>query len=207
MVPSAYISQARVISEEYAQGSVYPARMFRSASTQRRAVAALAAVAASCVAVTGCTGSTGIGPRPVDIRTDTLSPCSVLTPDQLSRFGLEPGHEQSVPAGGGQTERACIWLGRENRSYGVSFPATGVETMVGKPDTEVVKIAGFSAVRGIVHALDAVSPTCQVTIDAAPGRSISVEAQATPAKPAETDELCRSATDIATEVLTTVTPH
>lgn len=171
----------------------------------------LTGLALTCVFVTGCAHETGtepsvFPPRPVEIRTDSLAPCSMLSSDQQRELGLVESEERTVPVNG-QPSPACIWLSDTDLGYGAQTVPIGAEVAVTEQGASVIEVSGFGAVRSVVRTMTGGAPTCQVTVDAGPNRSIRVQAQATGIRPRSDEEMCRIATEVTGMVMATVVAY
>lgn len=169
-----------------------------------------AIVALMCALATGCAhevSSRGdaatFPPRPVDIRTGDLAPCSMLSPAQGSALGLDAGDAGAVSVNG-QPSLDCVWLSDTDLSYSAQTIPIGAEVAVTEQRAAVIEVNGFGAVRSVLRELTGGAPTCQVTVDAGPNQSIRIQAQATGERPRRDDEMCAIATDVAGMVMITV---
>lgn len=165
----------------------------------------LSAIAA-LVALTGCSAGapepSAFPSRPVDVAIAGLDPCTVFTGSQQSALGLRKATPAQAVVNG-RPSTGCVWLGRTDIGYNTQTIPVGAEVALSEPAGVVVRVNGFGAVRNVVRELTGGAPTCQVTIDAAPGQSIRVQAQADLPNHTE-DEMCRLATAASSMVMTTV---
>lgn len=169
-----------------------------------------AAVLLLCAVVAGCSQDVvpreetrGFPARPLDIGTHDVAPCSMLTSAQGVELGLDEGQAR-VANVNEQRSPACIWLSESDISYSAQTIPIGAEAARSEVGAAIIEVNGFGAVRSIPRALAGGTPICQVTVDAGPGQSIRVQAQATGERPRTEDEMCRIATDVTGMVMTTV---
>lgn len=141
-------------------------------------------------------------PRPFDVTVAGLDSCTMFTEGQRTALGLRKAVPREVTVNG-QPSSGCVWLGRADLGYNTQTIPLGAEVALSDPAGVVVPVNGFGAVRNVVRGATGGDPICQVTIDAAPGASIRVQAEASLPNHAD-DEMCRLATNAASMVMQTI---
>lgn len=112
-------------------------------------------------------------PRPVELRLDGIDPCTLLTPAQKAKLGLdEPGASSADSDQIGSP--ACDWLRSTVRPYGGLLIRTtvrqGVPDRMGSDQPEqIIDIGGFPALQTTGSFIDP-QAHCLVLVDVAPGQ-------------------------------------
>ena len=168
-------------------------------------ITVLTAVLASCSSSSTRPGGQPLvfPPRPAEISIEKAGNCTVLSKEQQKQLKIFDARA-SMNTVNGQPSPGCTLLGREGIDFNTQTIPVGAEIAVRTPNSEVLSVNGFGAVRDIpVNSLGP-TPLCQIAIDAAQGKTIRVQASATPRMELEPPELCRRATEAASMVMTTL---
>lgn len=170
---------------------------------------ASAAIAATVLVVTGCAQQgvlprpePGLPPRPVAVDADRIPPCSMLTTAQVSALELRLAGPGKATVDG-RSSQGCSWFG-VTIDYNVQLIPIDAQAALSLPGAALVQVNGFGAVRSIVE-LPGNPPICQLAVDAAPERTIRIQASPLPGRPATGEQaLCRRAAEAASMVMTTL---
>lgn len=176
--------------------------------TVPRWVLSLALVTSAALTVACSTGEAPRGgpfpPRPVAVDSSTIAPCDLLSESQRSQLGLDDGSPGTATVNG-RPSPGCVWLGDGAVDYNAQFVPVDAALATTEPGATIIAVNGSGAVRSVPAETFGGTPLCQVTVDAAAGQTIRVQASTRPGEPPIGIEAqCRLATEAASMVMTTV---
>jgi hypothetical protein len=145
--------------------------------------------------------------RPVQLRLDSVDPCTLLTNTQRSPLGVNPGSSSGENFGGPLQGKVCVWTSRatapDNEYSGAVILNHGAEYALG---TEPMRsVDGFAATTTTSMGSDP-NFYCGLLVDVAAGQALSATYD-NPAKdaPGMTRALaCDKAQQLATALLSTL---
>lgn len=167
------------------------------------------ALVASVALTVGCSSeetaaATPFPPRPATVDASGMRPCDLLAESQRIRIGLDAGSPGTSNVNG-RPSPACTWLGDGAVDYNAQIIPVDAALATTEPGATIIVVDGFGAVQSRPAETFGGTPFCQVTVDAAAGQTIRIQARTRPGEPPiGLDEQCRRAVDAASMVMTTV---
>ncbi|MBW0106347.1 DUF3558 domain-containing protein [Pseudonocardia sp. KRD291] len=174
-------------------------------------VTAIATLAA--IAVAGCSGPSSTAPspfppRPAELRTADIDPCSVITDTDRRRLGVERGTAGESDVGIGAPSRTCGWRNFDDGyGYNVQTIPTAAGAALSVPGSTVRTVNGFGAVENVPadYQGPGIPPACQLTIDVGEEQAVRVQVQSSDTRasgsPEALAEACSRANALAHSVM------
>lgn len=165
-------------------------------------------IAAYVTMLSACAPSNGSVPdlpaRPFEIPVAGIAPCSALSTDQLQDLQLNPGKTETTYVDGVRSS-GCSWTGEGRIGYTLQTIPISAQRAASQPGAVITQVNGFGAAQTSPAGS---RPLCQITIDAADGQAIRVQAQVLPSgdgPAADSASICTLADEAARHMLETIT--